>query len=250
MALQMNDYTAGIMVELPDPDRIPVKAVREAVAKLADRLTKLREANARTRDADAALARARNAVETAGDAAAEAESGGPVNAKKLVKALRSAEDAYTEALIESKARISAAGKAQRDMVDVIEKHTPAWHDAALKSADRAVLKLAAARRSAETAAAELDESLGVLGMLGRIPLDRKPVMLPVGESGMHSSRAIEELGASIKSAVHSFDTLRGAAGATVDVEVPMPGEDVVPDPAGAPTHPDALGELTIGADDE
>lgn len=232
MRLEMNAYMstgARVFATVPEPSSIPVKAVREAVEKLVDRHSKMREASAMAQTADIALKAARAAIEQG--AAVEAENGGKINSKGMVKRVRAAEDELAEARLEFKAREAAVAKAHGQMVEIIEKHAPAWRDAALQKIDAAVLKLTTARRQVEIAAAELAEPLDVLGMLARE--DRLPVMTATGMSAFHVSVALESLGGAIGAAMDSRDGFMATPeAARVDVEVPVPGEDVVPDPAG------------------
>lgn len=211
------------LARIPDPDRIPIKAVREAAGKLAERLTQLREASARLRIADNAQHRARELVNA--QAADAADGGGEVPTKELVKALREAEDELEEARIEVRAREHAATKARTKLIEAIEKHTPAWREAAMRAADKGILKLTTARRQVETAAAELAEPLAVLAMLERIPVDRLPVMADPGKSGMYASQALGNLTSAIGEAMETYDGFRGAAADIPDVEVPAPDEE-------------------------
>ncbi|HEY8317140.1 MAG TPA: hypothetical protein VIG35_09760, partial [Gaiellaceae bacterium] len=129
-----------ILMKLPDSNRTPVKAVREAVAKFEARAKQHREARAEVAASEAAVDRARAAIAT--EAADAAEDGGAVPAKKLVKRLRDATDAYDEARIELDARDSALRKAHQKLRETIVLHTPAWRAAVIDSLDADILKLA------------------------------------------------------------------------------------------------------------
>ena len=228
MTVQMNVHMNGggvVMATLPDPSRIPVKAVREAVETLAKRLSKLREAKAASRLAFDAHANARERARV--EAARAAEDGGAVPAKKLAKAIRDAEAAADEARIEVAARESAAVKAQVKLVETIEKHTPAWRASMLESLEASILKLTTAREMTRRADIEMQESLGVLGMLNRLPLDRMPVMLATDASAPLVSESLGNIGAAIGAAMEVLDVERGAAASKPDVVIAVPGEDQV-----------------------
>jgi hypothetical protein len=230
---------------VPDPDRIPVKAIREAVDKFAKRAAKVREAQAALQIADNARRDADNNARVA--AAQAAESGGDVPTKKLARAVRAAEEALEEARLEVGAREAAAAKAQAELTATIEKHTPAWRDAAIREADAAVLRLTTARRNAEVAGRELAEHLGVLGLLSNLPTTLVPVLTSGGMAEVHVSLALDNLRGAIGAAMEALDVERGAAASKPDVVVIVPGEDQVDEIT--PTVPAELGDLAIGDDD-
>jgi hypothetical protein len=248
---------SSLMLTLPEPSRIPIPAVREAVEKVAKRAAPHREARAALTIADSAVHRARGEIDS--EAADAAEDGGAVPAKKLVKKLRAAQDALDEAKIEFDARDTALRKAYANVVETIRHHAPAWRSVALERADADVLRVTTAREMLRKAGADLDESLSVLGLLDRLTVglkvqglaerrvDALPVLTTVDKSNMHVTLALDEIGSAIGEAMETLDDQRGAAHSTPDVVVPVPGEDVIdetPTPAA-----EALGELEIGADD-
>lgn len=246
MTVEMNLHTsngARVFSALPDPDRIPIKPVRNAVEKVASRLAKFREADARARLADAALHTVTTEIEK--EAAEAAEKGGVVETKKLSKRRAAAEAALDEARLEVRAREHAVVKAHGDMIETILHHTPAWHAHALEKADAAVLKLTTARRQVEIAAAELAEPLGVLSMLGRLPIDGLPVMTAPGKSGMYVSMALDDLTMAVGEAIETSDVFKGAETSKPDVVVPVPGEDTIDEPT---THDEFA--IVAGADDD
>ena len=116
------------------------------------------------------------------------------------------------------------------MVETIRHHAPAWHAASIEKADAAVLKLTTARRQVEIAAAELAEPLGVLAMLGRLPVDNLPVMIQPGKSAMYVSMALDDLTMAVGEAIETADVFKGAESSKPDVVVPVPGEDTVEEP--------------------
>lgn len=249
---------ASLLLTLPEASRIPIPPVREAVEKFAKRAAQHREARAALDLADTAVFRAREEIES--EAADAAEDGGAVPAKKLVKKLRAAEDALDEARIEFAARDSALRKAHANVVETIRRHAPAWRAEALGQADATILRLTSAREMLRKAGVDLDESLSVLGLLDRLTtglklrgqseprIDNIPALVAVDLSGMHVSKALEDVGSAIGEAMGTLDDQRGAAKSTPDVVVPVPGEeqiDETPAPAAA-----ELGDLVIGADDE
>lgn len=239
MTISFRVFTNGGLTQatVPDPDRIPVKAVREAVEKLAKRAAKVRDAHAAMQTASDARRDAENVARVA--AAHAAEDGGDVPTKKLARAVRAADERLEEAQMEVAAREAAAVKAQRELTATIEKHTPAWRDAMLSEADAAVLRLTTARRQAEVAGAALAEHLSVLGMLRNLPTTLTPVLPGGGNAEVYVSSALDSLRAAIGEAVAVLDAERGAVDTKPDVVVPVAGEDQV----------DELGDLSIGADD-
>lgn len=240
MTIEYNLRTSvggSYLINLPDPSRIPVPAVREAVEKLAKHVAK-------HRDAAAALATSRNAIDRAKEAngaeAAEAAlDGGGVPTKKLVKRLRAAEDAHEEAKLEYAARESALIKAYGSLVATIQHHAPAWRAAADTAADAAVLRVTTAREMLRKAGADLEESLGTLGMLDRLTtgyrvagrgepvVDNVPVLSPIDKSSMYVSIAFENMASAIGEAMDSLDVQRGAVSSKPDVVVPVPEHETV-----------------------
>ncbi|MBS1897166.1 MAG: hypothetical protein JSS88_07285 [Actinobacteria bacterium] len=251
---------ASLMLTLPEPSRIPIPAVREAVEKFAKRAAQHRDARAVLNAADTAVDRARAEIDT--EAADAAEDGGAVPAKKLVKKLRAAQDAYEEAKIEFDARDTALRKAHARVVETIRHHAPAWRAEALGRADATILRVTSARETLRKAGVDLDESLSTLGLLDRLTegvalpgmgarrMDSVPALVAIDNSDMHVSIALDSIGSAIGSAMETLDVQRGAERSTPDVVVPVPGEDQVDEtPASASADP-ALGDISIGADDE
>lgn len=249
---------ASLLLTLPDPSRIPVPAVREAVEKFAKRAAQHREARAAFAAADDAVSRARGEIDA--EAADAAEDGGAVPAKKLVKKLRAAQDALDEARIEFDARDTALRKAHTRVVETIRHHAPAWRAETLAKTDATILRMTSARETLRKAGVDLDESLSTLGLLDRLTdglrlrgmadarVDNVPALVAVDASAMHVSIALDEIGSAIGEALETLDVQRGAERSTPDVVVPVPGEDQAdekPTPAAAD-----LGDLTIGTDDE
>ncbi|MBT2494238.1 hypothetical protein J7E45_01335 [Microbacterium sp. ISL-59] len=243
-----------MMLTLPDPSRIPIPAVREAVEKFAKRAAQHRDARAALSAADAVVHGIRGEIDE--EAADAAEDGGAVPAKKLVKKLRAAQDAYEEAKIEFDARDSALRKAHIQVVDTIRHHAPAWRAEAMSKADASILRVTSAREMLRKSGVDLDESLSTLGLLDRLTtglrvqglaeprIDSVPVLVAVDRSGMHVSQALDDIGSAIGEAMETLDVQRGAAKSKPDVVVPVPGEDQVDETAAD------LGDLSIGADDE
>ena len=233
---------AALMSTVPNPDRIPVPAVREAVATLAKRADKLREATAALSVASDAKAKAEREAEVA--AARAAESGGEVPTKKLARQIRDAAEALEEARLEVSGRQAAAMKAISELATVVEHHSPAWRDAAVRSADAAILKLTTARRMAQEAGADLAEHIGVLTMLDLIPQTRRVVLQDGGMAEVHASAALDELGSAIGAAMQRLDAERAAAKRRAEVVVEAPSEDDPADPS------DELAEFEIEADSD
>lgn len=243
---------ASLMLTLPDPVRIPIPAVREAVERFAKRAAQHREARAALTAADSAVTRARSEIEA--EAADAADDGGAVPAKRLVKKLRAAEDALEEARIEFDARDTVLRKAHSRVVDTIRHHAPAWRAETLDRADAEILRVTTAREMLRKAGVELDESLSTLGLLDRLTdglrvqgfaerrTDSLPVLVPVDRSDMHVGIALENIGSAIGEAMETLDVQRGAERSTPDVVVPVPDETTPTD--------SALGDLTIGGDDD
>ncbi|WP_404435235.1 hypothetical protein LG322_08725 [Microbacterium aerolatum] len=248
----------SLMLTLPDPSRIPIPAVREAVEKFAKRAAQHRDARAALSAADSAVHRARGVIDA--EAADAAEDGGAVPAKKLVKKLRAAQDALDEARIEFDARDTALRKAHGRVIETIQHHAPAWRAEALAHADAEILRVTTAREMLRKAGGDLDESLSTLGLLDRLTdglkvrglleprIDRVPALVAVDSSGMHVSVALDAIGSAIGEALETLDVQRGAERSTPDVIVPVADEDQI-DETPAPVSAD-LGDLTIGADDE
>lgn len=251
---------ASLLLTLPDPARIPVPAVREAVEKFAKRAAQHREARAALAAADEAVTRARGQIEA--EAADAAEDGGVVPAKKLVKKLRAAQDALDEARIEFDARDTALYKAHGRVVETIRHHAPAWRAEALGKADATVLRMTSARETLRKAGVELDETLSVLGLLDRLTdglrapgmnearVDSIPALVAVDRSDMHVGIALEEIGSAIGEAMETLDVQRGAERSTPDVVVPVPGEDQIDETSASTPAGFALGDISIGIDDE
>lgn len=248
----------SLLLTLPEPSRVPIPAVREAVEKVAKRAEQHREARAAFATADTAVQRARGEIDA--EAADAAEDGGAVPAKKLVKKLRAAQDALDEARIEFDARDSALRKAYANVVETIRHHAPAWRAVAIERADAEILRVTTAREMLRKAGGDLDESLSTLGLLDRLTvglkvhgfaerrIDGLPVLTPVDTSGAHVHEALNEIGNAIGEAMETLDEQRGAAHSTPDVVVPVPGEDVVETSTVAPVTDAALGEFEIEAD--
>lgn len=248
MTIQYNLHSReglSLLLTLPEPSRIAVPAVREAVEKFAKRAAQHREASAALATADGAVERVRAAI--AAEAADAAEDGGSVPAKKLVKKLREAQDALDEARITFEGRDTALRKAHANVRDVIRHHTPAWRAASLDAVDAAVLRVTSAREMLRKAGADLDEALSVLGMLNRIPLDGIPAVIPIDNSAAYVSEALDRIGSAIGSALDSLDREKGAAKSTPDVVVPVPDEDTVDETPATPADEVAF---TIGGEDE
>jgi hypothetical protein len=249
---------ASLLLTLPEPSRIPVPAVREAVEKFAKRAAQHREARAALHAADGAVARARAEIDA--EAAAAAEDGGAIPAKKLVKKLRAAEDALAEARIEFDARDTALRKAHGRVVEAIRHHAPAWRAEALGRADATILRVTSARETLRKAGVDLDETLSTLGLLDRLTdgvklpgtndrrIDSIPALVALDSSDMHVGIALDSIGSALAAAMETLDVQRGAERSTPDVVVPVPGEDQIDEtPARVPAD---LGEMTIGTDDE
>lgn len=249
---------ASLMLTLPDPARIPIPDVRDAVDKFAKRAEQHRAARAAVELADGAVARAREEVES--EAADAAEDGGAVPAKKLVKKLRAAQDTLDEARIELNARDAALRKAHARVVETIRHHAPAWRAATASALDSSILKLTTGREMTRKADTQLQEALGVLGLLDRLttglvtpgiaarPIDNVPSMVTTDKSGMHVSVALDAIGAAIGEAMSVLDREKGAERSSVDVVVEVPGEDQV-DETPAPVATETA-NIVIGADDE
>lgn len=225
-----------MLLNLPEPSRIPIPAVREAVERFAKRATQHRDARAELSTAFSAVARIRGEIDV--EAADAAEDGGVVPAKKLVKKLRSAQDALDEAKIEFDARDTALRKAHSHVIETIRHHAPAWRADALGRADADVLRITTAREMLRRAGADLDESLSTIGLLDRLTIgfkvrgfherraDAVPVLTSVDGSNLQVSIALDAIGNAIGEAMETLDDQRGAAHSTPDVVVPVPGEDV------------------------
>ncbi|MFC4137135.1 MULTISPECIES: hypothetical protein [unclassified Microbacterium] len=249
---------ASLLLTLPEPTRIPIPAVREAVEKFAKRAAQHREASAALRAADSAVDRARAEIDA--EAADAAEDGGTVPAKKLVKKLRAAQDALEEARIEFDARDTALRKAHTRVVETIRHHAPAWRAEVMGLADAAILRVTSARETLRKAGVELDESISTLGLLDRltdgarmrgrsVPMtDGIPALLPLDVSAAYVGEALDRIGIAIGEAMETLDVQRGAERSTPDVVVPVAGEDQADEPPAS--EPAALGDMTIGADDE
>lgn len=248
---------ASLLLTLPEPSRIPVPEVREAVEKFAKRAAQHRDARAARDLADTAVARARAEIDS--EAAEAAEDGGAVPAKKLVKKLRAAEDALEEARIEFDARDTALRKAHARVVHTIRHHAPAWRAEALGQADASVLRLTTAREMVRKAGVDLDESLSTLGLLDRLTtglklrgqneprMDSVPALVAVDFSDMYVSKALEDVGSAIGEAMETLDVQRGADRSSVDVVVEVPGEDQIDETPVPGAEGD---EIEIGSDDE
>lgn len=262
MTVQYNLHSregGSLMLALPDAPRIPIPAVREAVEKFAKRAAQHREARAALNAADDVVARARGEIDA--EAADAAEDGGAVPAKKLVKKLRAAQDALDEAQIEFDARDTALRKAHTRVVETIRHHAPAWRAASASALDASILRLTTAAAATRKADTELQEALGVLGLLDRLTTglvmpgigarqaDNVPAMVATDKSGMHTSIALDAIGAAISEAMDVLDREKGATNSTPDVVVPVPGEDVVEEKPAAPALDAALGAFEIGADE-
>lgn len=250
----------SLMLTLPDPSRIPVAAVREAVERFAKRAAQHRDARAALNAADGAVDRARAEIDA--EAADAAEDGGAVPAKKLVKKLRAAEDALAEARIEFDARDTALRKAHGRVVEAIRHHAPAWRAEALGRADATVLRMTSARETLRKAGVDLDETLSTLGLLDRLTdgvalpgmgarrIDSVPALVAIDNSDMHVGVALEAIGSAVGSVMETLDVQRGAERSTPDVVVPVPGEDQIDEKPAAVPADSALGDISIGADDE
>ncbi|GMM94842.1 hypothetical protein [Microbacterium sp. MTN4-26] len=246
---------ASLLLTLPDPARIPVPAVRDAVEKFAKRAAQHRDARAALAAADEAVSRARGEIDA--EAADAAEDGGTVPAKKLVKKLRAAQDALDEARIEFDARDTALRKAHARVVEAIRFHAAAWRASALDQADADVLRVTTAREMLRKAGAELDEHLSVLGLLDRLTtglrlrglaeprIDAAPALVAVDNSHVYVTSALDSIGSAIGEAMDTLDVQRGAAKSKPDIVVPVPGEDTVDEPVTSP----GLGDFSIGDDD-
>lgn len=251
---------ASLLLTLPEPSRIPIPAVREAVEKFAKRAAQHREARAALDVADTAVDRARAEIDA--EAADAAEDGGAVPAKKLVKKLRAAEDALDEARIEFNARDTALRKAHARVVETIRRHAPAWRAEALGRAEATILRLTSARETLRKAGVDLDETLSTLGLLDRLTegvalpgmgarrIDSVPALVAIDNSDMHVTVALDAIGSAIGSAMETLDVQRGAERSTPDVVVPVAGEDQVDETSASTPADAALGDITIGADDE
>lgn len=248
---------ASLMLTLPDPSRIPIPAVRDAVEKFAKRAAQHREARGALSSADGAVHRARGEIDA--EAADAAEDGGAVPAKKLVKRLRAAQDTYEEAKIEFDARDAALRKAHTRVVESIRHHAPAWRQETIEKVDAGILRVTTAREMLRKSGVDLDESLSTLGLLDRLTtglrvqglaeprIDNLPVLEPVDKSNMHVTAALDDMASAIGEAMETLDVQRGAAKSKPDVVVPVPGEDQVDE---TPAVSADLGDLSIGEDDE
>lgn len=250
---------APLLLTLPDPARIPIPAVREAVEKFAKRAEQHRAASAALRDADGAVHRARTEIDT--EAAVAADDGGSVPAKKLVKKLRAAQDALDEARIEFNGRDAALKKAHAHVVNAIRHHAPAWRSEALGLAEAAVLRVTTAREMLRKAGVDLDEALSTLGLLDRVTtglrvqglfeprVDSVPALVPIDSSAAYVGEALDRIVSAIGEAMNTLDEQRGAEKSKPDVVVPVPGEETIDETPAAPVA-DGDVAFEIGSDGE
>ncbi|MGB4777480.1 hypothetical protein [Microbacterium sp.] len=238
----------SLLVEVP-ADGGGVKAVRDQAETFGKRAEQYRESSNLFRHADTAVERAE--AEIAAEAAASAEDGGAVPAKKLVKKLRAAQDERDEARIVLDGRDAALRKAHAKLRDVIRHHTPALRAAAIDDLDADILKLATAHARLRELATLVEEHLGTLGMVERLPKDGHPVMMvEAGAPNLavaYVGEALDRLTMAIGNATDALDAARGAAKSKPDVVVPVPDHETVEEPA-VTADPD-LGEMEIGGDD-
>lgn len=226
--IEYNDFSAGISVKLPAPHRTEVKGIVKPVTKLGKRLARHQEAAADLSKAMAAFTRTTQAIE---DEAADAAKGDrPVEAKKLVKRQRAAEDAVEEARIDQTAAATAMRSAYSEVIEAVGHHRPALRAEAIANLDADMLALATVLSRLREIFENVDEHVGVLGMVDTFDTDTRPILRPTfagGKVPFHVSVAIQELVGSIGAVSEVLDNARSTATAEPDVVVPMPEEETV-----------------------
>lgn len=254
--IEYNVYSAigtALTLRLPAAHRTDVKALSKPVDKFGKRATEHAEAGRRLSAALATVDRVKLAISTEAKAAAEADR--PVEAKKLIKRQRVAEDAAAESRVEYDAIEHALRQSYARVVEAVQHNAPALRAEAITNVDSDMLSLATILSRLRDVAADLDEHAGVLGMVDSLDQSTTPVLRhsPAGgRARANVSAAIDSLVKSIGEVSDVLDIARGVVAAEPDVVVPMPGEDTVDETpaAAAPVDEFAIVATADGDDDE
>ncbi len=157
-----NRFEPGVVVNLPDPEQIPVPKTRAALeALVAARTARVQATRERDRASEVARdvdngARLESLVEAleAGEDVADPSG-------EIATARKRAQDA--QQMLEARTQIE--GRRVADLRAAVAEEADVWAITSREAARKAVTKLTTAYKMAEQAKADLFESLGVLGML-------------------------------------------------------------------------------------
>jgi len=236
--------SAAFSVNLPDPSRIPVAAVANAAKDLIE--------------ADAAATNARRGRDAARAAVTEAENAVRVAAARLKikkkdlpkdirRPVKEAREAFEDALLLATACSDALEDAHRVLRAELVANRERLESAALKQAEKAVNRQAAARESFRLAEADAEAAYGLLGMFSEA--DKPGALFSAvfrermgSKRGMYASQALEVTGEAVGHGVLELDRYRkeGAGG---------PRDEAAAEPMQAPAEPAPAGPgMDIGPD--
>lgn len=227
--IEYNVYSAigtALTLRLPAAHRTDVKALSKPVAKFGSRAAEHADVGRRLQAALATVERVKLAIKAEAEAAAEADR--PVEAKKLIKRQRAAEDAAAEIRVEHDAIEHALRQSYARVVEAVQHNAPALRAEAITNVDSDMLSLATILARLRDVLADLEEHAGVLGMVDTLDQSTTPTLRKSpagGRATAHVSAAIGSLVLSIGEVSDTLDIARGAIKAEPDVVVPMPDED-------------------------